>query len=250
MVFDPASVSRDLLLSAACLFGAAMACAVPARRAPRSKRFAPRRGLAAALFAAGAIGVCAVAFIAIGGDATRISSFLYTSLALFVLSFLSVLFPRVVGFPLSIAVCSGTILFAWSFLAYPPAAEGAVLARFRSAPDGRLLVWMDGSSAAPLSVDASAAPLFRIVRVGFDERVPLVGGTSRAALRGLQAGDSLPLSPPRRSLVDLIGGSGGAALFAVPGVDYELIEVSPDPDWSAGARMDLRWIGGEPRFSR
>lgn len=254
MAFEAAALVRDGLYLAGLLGGAALGAAAPLafrrRRLPRRER-AGRR-LSSALLAALALASATVSFIVSGGTAFGDGELLAVAACLFSAAAAGTLFPGIVGFPLAVAVGTAAALFSWSFLLYPEASEGAVVGRFRLGASGEAKIWLAGDSVPGRSLDAPDADRlsFTILRIDFDRRIPLVGATSRAALKDALVGGSAADLRTGRALPELLGEGAGGFLFSVPGVSSRTFTVEysaaqADP----GVRKDLVWKDGRPEIA-
>lgn len=251
MVSDPSSAYRDLVYAAAFAAGIAVALMVPARWfGDYSARAAARRGSMAAIAWSIAVALFAAAFIR--SDAAVLADFALqrVAVAFAVAGCLATLAPRLFGFPLVVAVCSSVILFAWSFLVYPAALPGSAVARLRLSADSSILVWLGDSAPVELDVARGSPIALGIISARIDPRWPLVGGTTRIAVRRLLSVDRELAIDIRRSLVDLLD-AGGNTLGAVPGVSL-IAEASTVPGdlLIDGARITAVWTGNALSFEK
>lgn len=208
-----------------------------------------RRRIAASLCAAAGVSALCLSAIFSSWSIFSDPAFLWTAAACFAAAAVGVVFPRIAGFPLLVALGSAIILFSWSYLVYPPADGAVALGRLRSASDGRVAVRF-GAGASEPSLETSGAPLdVSILLVAFDRRYPIVGGRSRASMAGIRTATASSGRPLRRSLLELVGGAEGPVSLTLPGVRAVLFaHPVPSELVSSGARISVVWEDGRAAF--
>jgi len=255
MTSNVAPFARDVLYLSFLFFGVSLGAAFPLvffrRQITRGGR-ARRRVVGAFFFTFGVISGT-TAFVFSAGTIFSDAQLLTVSLPFIVLAFAGVIFPRIVGFPLCVALGSALILFSWTFLVFPEAREGVLLGRARVGSSGEARFWFESDPSPVFSVVAADRSLLRFaaVRIDFDRRIPLVGATTRVALRGIASESNFLSFRSRRSLFELLGDPDGRSFFIVPGVSIQTVTFAmSDPNEAPGARFDILWANGRPRFSR
>ena len=253
MVSSDIAAVRDLLYLSSMFLGFSLGIAVPLlflRQRYTRVSLARRRVVSALLFAI-SVGFATVSFVISGGSVIRDTTLLIAAVPCLCLALAGAAFPRIVGFPLFVAFSSAVVLFAWAFLVFPEARDGALLGRVRLNASGEARVWFDADPAPDIetSVPDSSDLRFTVLRIDFDRRLPLVGASTRVYLREVSAVSSSLGRRYRRSLVELLGTATDANYLVVPGVFSKTLTFAmPGPALADGARRDIVWAKEHPHF--
>ncbi len=246
---------REWLYLGASLLGSAWAVffvlIFRGRYLERSSR--SRRWLAGSLLFSLSFASFSMAFIVSEGKIIFDVPLLLVALGVFAAFFAGALLPRLFGFPLIVAASSALVLFSWSFLVYPAVADGSILGRVRfSLGSGIVRVWFAADAdivEIPMS-DRSAPLRFEILKIDFDQRFPIIGGSSRCSLLRVVWKDSVYTGNARKGLAELFGDPAARSFFIVPGVRPSFTAISvPKGGLESGVRLDLVLSKDGFRFS-
>lgn len=244
---------RDFLYAGSLSLGVSLGGVAPLvftrKRLTRMSR--ARRRIFGAVFFALSLFFLTSSFVASSGSVLLDGPLLIAALPFLLVSLFGVCFPRVVGFPLCVAVGAALILFSWTYLVFPEAREGGLLGRVRVGSAGSVRFW-PASDPIPVFSEVGADPAlltFTAIKIDFDRRLPVVGGSTRVALRKMGVGNDVLVFQSRRALFELLGDPEGRSFFIVPGVTVSTVSFSKSADEDMpSVRYDILWSEGVPSF--
>ncbi len=180
-------------------------------------------------------------------------SLLIAAACVMAISFLSVRFPRAVGFPSIIGIGAIVAFVGYGALALPRAQSETPVGLLVMGDAGTLSVRFEPSGGETREIGGDLFPIrAEALLIRFDRLWPVLGGTERLALTAVRFGEG---SPPATAN-DLVhdpsidpGFAAGPWISGLPGIRTEiLVGVWEEDRLSAGARLEIYRSEGGLRF--